>query len=322
MPHPLSNFAVMRTSDADECLNVVTRHLVPHDFRLKGCRFEAILNNVRLPGSTMTYLSYGTGIRVESAAGEDAYLIVVPLTGGARFSYARSEARLSGQRGVVIDPGHAFGIETDARTSALIWKLSCGAVGRAARDMLGAARPLPVSFDPYLDWRSCEGARLLRALRFVARELDALDFEEAGVHHQLRNLEELLIRTLLAAQPSSLRSDRLYRGRDVAPGCVKRVEAFIDDRLDLPLTIADLAAAGGVSERSLHRAFRQFRGTSPMSHLRDVRLQRIREDLLRAGPGASVSDILAARGVFQFGRFAAAYKDRFGESPSETLRRA
>lgn len=322
MSHPLSNFAVMRTSDADECLDVVTRHLVPHDFSMKGRRFEAILNNVRLPGSTMTYLRYGTGIRVGSAAGDDCYLIVVPLTGAAQFSYEKSEAKLSGRRGVVIDPGHAFDLETDARTSALIWKLSRGAIDRAAQDMLGAGRPGPVQFDPYLDWQCRHTARLFRTLQFVAQELDELDLSEAGVHHQLRNLEQLLIRTLIAAQPNNLRDGSLYRGTDVAPGCVKKVEAFIASHSDMSLTVADLAIVAGVSERSLHRAFKEFRGTSPLSHLRDVRLQRIREDLMHAVPGASVSNILAARGVYQFGRFASAYKERFGETPSQTLRGA
>jgi len=324
MAVPLSNFAVMRTSDADECRNAVTQHIVPHDFRIKrkGNSFKALLNNVRLTASTITYLRYSTGVMIGSAADDAHYLIVVPLSGTIRFLYEKSEAQLTQQRGVVIEPGHPFNIETNVHSSALIWKVPRRAVERATLEVVGTAKREPVRFDPYLDWQSRRTSRFLRSLHFVAQELDDIDLLEEGAHHQVGHLEQLLIRTLIAAQPNNLRDDPAYRGTSIAPGCVRKVEEYIAENSGLPLAIADLATVASVSARSLHRSFKKFRGISPMSHLRDVRLHRIRADLLNAGPTASVSDILALRGMFQFGRFAAAYRDRFGETPSQTLRRS
>jgi AraC-like DNA-binding protein len=48
----------------------------------------------------------------------------------------------------------------------------------------------------------------------------------------------------------------------------------------------------------------------------------VHEDLIDAPAGATVSDVAARWGFYQFGRFAAQYRQLFGETPSATLRRA
>jgi AraC-like DNA-binding protein len=60
-----------------------------------------------------------------------------------------------------------------------------------------------------------------------------------------------------------------------------------------------------------------------MAHLREVRLARVREDLLAADPARVTVTAVAARWGFPHqGRFAAAYRDRYGQAPSATLRLA
>ena len=58
----------------------------------------------------------------------------------------------------------------------------------------------------------------------------------------------------------------------------------------------------------------------PMTYLRQVRLRRAREALQAAEPrhehGAGRR---AGLGMLHLGRFAAAYREAFGEAPSETL---
>jgi adenylate cyclase len=52
-----------------------------------------------------------------------------------------------------------------------------------------------------------------------------------------------------------------------------------------------------------------------------MRLVRARQELLRAGRHATVTDIALANGFSQLGRFAGQYRRLFGELPSATLRR-
>jgi AraC-like DNA-binding protein len=83
-------------------------------------------------------------------------------------------------------------------------------------------------------------------------------------------------------------------------------------------TVADLARLAGISARSLRYAFHGQYGTTPMRYLRQVRLDRAREDLSRAH--GSVADIAYYWGFANLSRFARAYRDRFGEFPAATLK--
>ena len=86
------------------------------------------------------------------------------------------------------------------------------------------------------------------------------------------------------------------------------------------LTLSDIATAAGVPERTLNDAFRRFEEVSPMRYLRDLRLDRVRARLLGPGPRVSVTTAALEAGFGHLGRFAEAYADRFGESPSTTRR--
>ena len=84
--------------------------------------------------------------------------------------------------------------------------------------------------------------------------------------------------------------------------------------------MAELAERAGVSSRTLQEAFHRELGVTPLEHLRLVRLDRVRRDLLDADPTAtSVTDVAARWGFFHLGRFAQAYRSTFHELPSQTL---
>jgi transcriptional regulator GlxA family with amidase domain len=56
--------------------------------------------------------------------------------------------------------------------------------------------------------------------------------------------------------------------------------------------------------------------------VRDARFARVRADLLRADTDESITQIAMKWGFRHLGRFAVGYRDRFGEMPSQTRRRA
>jgi transcriptional regulator GlxA family with amidase domain len=57
-----------------------------------------------------------------------------------------------------------------------------------------------------------------------------------------------------------------------------------------------------------------------MGQLLALRLHEARRLLRDPEPGTTVARVAAEVGFHQFGRFAAAYRDLFGELPSKTLR--
>ena len=104
------------------------------------------------------------------------------------------------------------------------------------------------------------------------------------------------------------------------PHDVKKAIDLLRGDLARPWRIGDLARCCGVPRRTLEKHFRRFVGCAPLEFLRAERLDQARRKLLKARPGASVMDIAADCGLNHFGRFALLYRERYGESPSETLR--
>jgi transcriptional regulator GlxA family with amidase domain len=100
---------------------------------------------------------------------------------------------------------------------------------------------------------------------------------------------------------------------------VRRAERYMADHADTPVTVSDVAAHLGLSLRSLQAGFRQWRNTTPSAHLRQVRLQLVRDELKRSGADVNVTAIATRHGFVHLGRFSAQYQAAFGEPPSATL---
>jgi AraC-like DNA-binding protein/tetratricopeptide (TPR) repeat protein len=83
----------------------------------------------------------------------------------------------------------------------------------------------------------------------------------------------------------------------------------------------DLARLCQVPRRTLEKHFKCFVGFAPLQFLRTERFDEARRKLLKAPPGVSVAKVATDCGLNHLGRFALAYHERHGESPSDTLRR-
>src|SRR5262249_7531712 len=76
------------------------------------------------------------------------------------------------------------------------------------------------------------------------------------------------------------------------------------DHLDEPITLADLVQTSQVAGRTLLKHFRDYKGTSPIRYLRDARLDRVREALVRAD-AENVTTIALKWGLQPHGPFLA-----------------
>lgn len=181
--------------------------------------------------------------------------------------------------------------------------------------------------------RFTENCRLARPDAAVALELPTVLERVLGVAREdapalaspdaRRGLTEqllgLTVRALegLTDRPAERERTLLSHSRIVA-----KAEEFMRARLALPLYVADLCQATGVSERTLRSAFRNVYGVGPNRFLKLRRLNQVRRVLQRAGMGSLVSEVATRHGFWDLGRFAGDYRRLFGESPSQTLRRS
>jgi AraC-like DNA-binding protein len=141
--------------------------------------------------------------------------------------------------------------------------------------------------------------------------------ERAAAHVEL--LETLLPVLTIAGPLLPTRSDRT---RQAHSKIVKIAEAYALERIGEHLSVSDLCRATAVSERTLEYAFREVMGLTPVAYLIRLRLHRVREALLAGTHGTTTVTTEAVNwGFWHFGEFSRAYKDCFGELPSDTLRR-
>lgn len=108
--------------------------------------------------------------------------------------------------------------------------------------------------------------------------------------------------------------------RDATHATVRRAQRIIEERAHDDVSLADIARECGVTPRTLQYAFRRHLDCTPNAYLRQVRLDLVHQ-VLRAGTVSTVGDAAARFGFFNPGRFAADYRQVFGENPGQTLQR-
>jgi AraC-like DNA-binding protein len=150
--------------------------------------------------------------------------------------------------------------------------------------------------------------------------LDPALFNDSAVERAAAEAE--LLETLLAGLDvaDDLEPSRSDRTRQAQSLIVKTAEDHALSQTGASVYVTDLCKAAGVSERTLEYAFKAILGMTPMAYLTRLRLHRVRQALLAAPPGSTTVSAEALRwGFWHFGEFSRAYKECFGELPSESL---
>ncbi|MGW0503904.1 AraC family transcriptional regulator [Micromonospora sp. NPDC003241] len=137
----------------------------------------------------------------------------------------------------------------------------------------------------------------------------------------IANAARMLAATALAVFPNTAAGwPSATDQRVVTTATLRRAVAFIEEHAGHDIGAADIAAAAQVSLRTLQLAFRRHLDTTPMAHLRRVRLDRAHRDLVRADPRQETVSAIASRwGFLSHSRFTARYHAAYGIPPSRTL---
>ncbi|MEJ8855685.1 helix-turn-helix domain-containing protein [Variovorax robiniae] len=133
-----------------------------------------------------------------------------------------------------------------------------------------------------------------------------------------------LAESLTDAVLDSIAPERLESG--LLPGAAARrqivatAREYMRSHADEPISVPDLCVATGASRRALQYAFENVVQLSPVTYLRVMRLNRVRSEL-QSRHGDTVGDVAARWGFWHPSRFAAEYRELFGELPSATRTR-
>lgn len=142
--------------------------------------------------------------------------------------------------------------------------------------------------------------------------------EDARIAAMQTAMWNTLVEAIAAGSPATP-SLAARRGHAI----MRRVIAFIAAHDDRPVSLTELCAVAGCSAKSLETLFLRSLGETPIRYMRRWRLWRVRRALAEADPREhSVSGIATDFGFWELGRFSAAYRALFGETPSRTLHAA
>lgn len=136
----------------------------------------------------------------------------------------------------------------------------------------------------------------------------------------LHLFEQLLIEAVRGLYQSSSESE-FPPSKNCRPARLKKALEVIHASLKNEISLEELTQAAGCSARTLQHLFAEHMGMGPMTYVKQIRLDRVRQDLLNASPETTtVSEIAARWGFFHASNFTANYSRLFGEKPSQTLR--
>jgi AraC-like DNA-binding protein len=317
---PLRRHRLFETHDLDEAREAVARVYCPHRLTLLGPQGASALHNrVDLGGMSLNFMRYGADIRIDPGELSCFYLLQIPTTGGASVRCGSETALASPDVATLLSPALGVVMDWSADCEKILVQIDRGRVEAALEATLGRKLGRPLDFDVAFP-RDGTRERIIRLIQFIREDVDC----EAGVLTRGiagSQVTETLIAALLRGQRHTYSLALEAPTPAIAPRHVKRAEAFMRENMARAISLAEIAEAAGVSIRALQEGFRRFRDTTPLETLRALRLEGARADLDAGRPGDGVTTIALRWGFAHLGRFAQAYQTRYGEPPSDTLRR-
>ncbi|MGQ4615869.1 AraC-like ligand-binding domain-containing protein [Nocardia sp. R7R-8] len=317
---PLARHRLAVTGSPEEIRSTVGREI--NDYRLsligRDEQLRARFHGVSLRNAGLYYLAYGATVRLD-ILDPGGFVVQMPLAGSAAISTSGAEPFVSHPlRPAVLQPRTSAGISLGADCEHLLIRLDEDLVRSVLRKKLCRDVDGPLAFAPQMDLTIYANHAFRELLTLLTSMLDN-DISHSSL--ATSEFETLLAGQLLLGQPNRY-SDELHRpARPAVARTISRAADFIEAHADQHMTGDDVAAAVGISTRSLQDGFRRYFGVPPTTYIRNVRLQRARDDLLYADPArVTVTSVALRWGFSHLGRFSALYRTTFGESPSDTLR--
>lgn len=318
---PLSRFAAVDTRSPDAAREAIGRIFCPHFLNPVGrntAAFHARHHTALQADYSVNFVAYGSTVDIDPGELSRFFLLQLPLKGSATVRCGTVAADVqAGIRGSILSPTLGTRMTWNEGCEKLIVLIRREAV-EAQFESLTHERQRAIEFQTGVDLAGPVGQAIWQHAQMM------LGAAETGVG--MPDAYRVLLRDglttlMLSSLPSTVLSAFSRPAPSADPIAVRRAQEYMTANAERAITMAEIAAAASVSLRSLQDAYRKARGVTLGEGLLALRLDRFRVALLSGECNFSVAEAAFAAGFGHLGRAAAAYRERFGEAPSETLRR-
>ena len=318
----LSNFPIISTNQIEAAECAISRTL--SDVQIlkvsKNEPFQLNMNGRKFGNTSVVFNRFNSGAEIKTGRPLDSALIIMGNEKPSTFKLDSTSVTVSQNRAVCVMPGDNMVIERTDGSEIVVLKVYLSNLMDHLEVLTHRHQRGQLYFDRNINLTEPDGAMLARAVKYVCSELN---HNSAYSHKQsLQTNLESLVQSAILCLPNRHRhllfEDRQYQ---VDPLLVRKAEEYMRAHSEDNISIVDLLKVSACSRNVMFAAFRNLRGYTPMEFLKEQRLLRAHKKLSNAPPKGSVSYVATACGFNDLSRFARFYKNRFGEYPSETLKK-
>jgi AraC-like DNA-binding protein len=317
----LKPFTVLESNDLDDIRFQISRKFRDHTMRLAGPSngINATFRHAELPRMALSSFFFGADVEIEVDALE-RWSVIHFVVGSARYKTVNVEFEANHSGGAVTTASRPFGLRLDPRSFQLVVRCNAEELEQELEALTDKAVPAPITFEPILDTRHGYGAVMRRHVLSMATELSH-DPSILNDPNSVSVFESRVLHILLQMHRHNYSARFEEEVPNIAPRHLSRVEEYISAYADEPITLKDLTKVAGVSGRAIQHAFQRYRGYTVMEFLKATRLREARRLLRSSDTEASVTEIAMTCGFSHLGRFSVEYKQKYGESPSQTRKK-
>jgi AraC-like DNA-binding protein len=313
----------VRTNDVDEARSICQSFYYPVRLTPRGptAAFAFNVDVSHVGPLTLGSLRFGSEVESRNDDLGSAYHVSIPLAGYGEMRHRNRTVFASATCAPVYRPVGGIASRCSANWRGIAVKIDRAALENELHSILGHPAETPLRLAPSLDLSQPAGHSWAQLVRLLYSEL-ANQQSLANQPQVAEHLSHSVLAGFLFTVDHQHR-ERLAATRPPGPrSAVIRVLDLMHEDPARAYTATELAKISGVGTRALQQSFQRHVGLAPMAYLRQVRLDRAQAQLSRP-PSAdtTVADIAHRWGFAHLGRFAAAYRARFGSTPSQTLHR-
>lgn len=311
------------SSDLDETCQYIGEALKPHQLTLldRSQSLHANVGRTNFGHISFMYIHHGADVYVYPGKLEKIFIFQVPINTGDHCVRV-------GENLIQVVPGTAYMVsptlDLELRMSRscdnFVLALDRQYLEQHLEQQLQRRLDLPLEFVPRVELYQPASRELVDFMFFLTHQFNSSSTKLRD-NPMRTQVESLFSNIVLTNLMHNYREELVGESVAPRPRYIKRAEEYIRANAHLSLTPQDIAKETNVSLRSIYAGFRLYLHCTPMAYVKNVRLEKINRKLQCEDAGVTVAQLTSQYGFGSSGNFAASYRHRFGELPSETIQK-